>query len=191
MLNCKTSCENIRFRDADRLAIDLEEQGDRALSILEDWACRAKLMRPCCKRKNSLTSDTANAVQWTCQGLIALSNFLLMESQKERHEYVLLGFYQQDDIEHHFGHFRQSAGCNYYLTAKEVFNTHSLDITKFVLRNDIFDDSSDSYHKCNLCDLAPTSEEARLLDDMAEKDMCINRRNTISRPHRWIHVTSP
>ncbi|GFS25477.1 group XV phospholipase A2, partial [Elysia marginata] len=62
------------------------------------------------QRIKSLTKDTANALHWTCKCLIELANFLLTTDSALRHQYVALGFFQQNDIEHHFAHFRMAAG---------------------------------------------------------------------------------
>ena len=47
--------------------------------------------------------DTCDALSWTCKSLIALSKQLLTDSVF-KHDYVKLGFFQQDDFEKHFVH---------------------------------------------------------------------------------------
>ena len=68
-----------------------------------------------------------------------------------------------------------SAGCNFFLTVKEVFNTHALDRTKFVLQNGLLDDQDSlSTHSCNLCEKALTVEEINILHEMRTSDTVKN-----------------
>ena len=75
-----------------------------------------------------------------------------------KHDFVRLGFFQQDDLEKHFGHFRRSAGCNYFITAKEVYATHSLDRAKKMLKVCEDEDISGvpSNHVCEICNNSPS-----------------------------------
>ena len=90
-----------------------------------------------------------------------------------KHDYVRLGFFQQDDLERHFGYFRRSAGCNYFVTTKEVFATHSMDRAREMLKFCEEDDMSDvpSSHVCDLCSHAPVlgEKEVSILQELPEK----------------------
>ncbi len=100
-----------------------------------------------------LTRDTSTAITWTCNALSDLEKHLLNSCTPFARQYARLGFFQQDDLEKHFSHFRRSAGCNYFLTAKEVFATHSLDKARQMLAVCESEDVSDisPNHACELC----------------------------------------
>ncbi|GFN89820.1 hypothetical protein PoB_001632600 [Plakobranchus ocellatus] len=75
------------------------------------------------------------------------------------HQYAALGFFQQDDTEKHFAHFRMSAGCHYYITAEDVANTHAIDTAKLLSECGEIDVSTlESLHQCYLCEKCPTDE---------------------------------
>ena len=113
VLNCKSKFHAKRHRDPDRAVID--SLNDHPKAVLNKFIEIARAMTPAkrsTKRFKSLTWDTGDAVQWTLSCLLDLSHFLLTTESPVRHDYVPLGFFQQDDIEQHFGYFRMSAGCN-------------------------------------------------------------------------------
>ena len=172
VVNCKTPVEFLRFKDPDRIPIDLSENGDRGLQTLSDMSNIAKLMATTChQRVKCFTADTANAIQWTCQSLIEMCEFLLYSPSPFCHQFVLLGVFQQDDIEKHFGHWRMSAGCNFFLTVKEVYCTHALDRAKFIVQNKLVFTDESSAHQCIYCEKTLTTEEVNLLDSMAETNI--------------------
>ena len=85
---------------------------------------------------------------------------------------MLLGFFQQDDLEHHFGHFRRSAGCNYYVSVRDILNTHYIDRAKLMLEMQTADLdsahlSSLNHHKSDFCLKPLTEVECLILDDVA------------------------
>ena len=171
LLNCKSKSEAVRRNDPARAVLDNTDAGREAFRVLEDWAENRIFPQPDTTRDRvkTLTKDTANAISWTCKAFIALSNHLLQTDTVFRHDYVRLGFFQQDDLEKHFGYFRRSAGCNYFITTKEVFATHSLDKAKQMLKvceeEDIADVSSS--HSCELCSTTGLSEsEMDFLSDL-------------------------
>ena len=96
------------------------------------------------------------------------------ESGPIRHEYVLLGFFQQDDLEHHFGHFRRSAGCNYYIRVREVVITHNIDWARLMLSNQLINlDQDRQDRKCDHCTEAILNDDVLLLDTISEtEDSC-------------------
>ena len=49
-----------------------------------------------------------------------------------RHKNIALVFFQLDDIEKHFAHFRISAGCNFYITAQDVAHAHAIDTARLL-----------------------------------------------------------
>ncbi|GFR72515.1 group XV phospholipase A2, partial [Elysia marginata] len=119
-------------RDPDRAVVDSIES--HPIAVLQSWAARAKEMEPTSSpRMKTLTGDTAKALHWTCRCLVDLCSHLLNVESPIRHNYVPLGFFQQDDIEKHFAHFRMSAGCNYYITVEDVQHTHAADRARLML----------------------------------------------------------
>ena len=137
LLNCKSRFEQIRLRDDHRVPITFNAQGDYALTALRAYATMADKMRasPNQKRVKQLTVDTGDAAWHTLNGLASLSEYLMCQPTSDPlwHEYVLLGF-QQDDLEHHFGHFRRSAGCNYYISVQDTMMSHRIDCTRLLLQ---------------------------------------------------------
>jgi len=155
LLNCKSVFESKRRNDPDRAVLDFSEAGQEAFEVLRKWS-ESEIL-PCRNkgrvREKTMSHDTSNAIVWTCKALIDLANYLLTPGSTYSHEYVRLGFYQQDDLERYFAHFRRSAGCNYFITTKEVFATFSLDKARLMLdvceEDDFFEASS--FHSCDLC----------------------------------------
>lgn len=174
LLNTKSVTEHKRRRDDARIPIDISSRGDKALDCLNLLANLASLMRKRGKhRVRKLTMETSDALKVTLRGLAALSKYLLETTTAVRHEFVLLGFFQQDDLEHHFGHFRRSAGCNYYISVREVMSTHHIDRAKFMLaQGDTFDmlEPYDAIHKCDQCEEPISESDLLLLDDLAETE---------------------
>jgi len=167
--NCKSPYQSIRLNDPDRLVIDKMESGQKGLQLLDQWAEIAAAMKTATKvRMQCLTKDTADAIVWTCRSLSSLSQYLLNTDTADRHDYVALGHFQQDDIEEHFGHFRMSAGCNFYVSAREVFHTHSIDKAKLLLECQASFDTLVPGHNCPRCTAALSDGEMLLLDDLAD-----------------------
>jgi len=169
VFNTKNIAEHTRFRDTDRTPIDLSPAGDIQRGILKFWAESADRMSPSSHqhRVKSLTKDTATALGWTCRCLLDISNYLLTTDTALKHSFITVGFFQQDDIEHHFAHFRMAAGSNYYITAQDVAHTHAQDRAKLMLLNDPdITQYSVSQHACDVCDKPLTNEELINLDDL-------------------------
>ena len=124
-------------------------------------------------RVRTLTPETSDALRTTINGLSVMSRYLLNTDLPIRHDFVLLGFYQQDDLEHHFGHFRRSAGCNYYISVRDIISTHNIDRAKIILDLDKeleVVDPTTATHQCELCDKALTDADLLMLDDIAACD---------------------
>lgn len=142
------------------------------MKLLAEWTEVAEMMRPeqIKNRVNTLTMDTSAALKWTCSALIDLSCYLLTTVNPWKHDWVPLGLFQQDDIEKHFGHFRMSAGCNFYITVKDIVNIQALDRAKTLLKicPDLEQLSQDDSHNCRLCDKPLCSAELRILDQLLE-----------------------
>ena len=95
-----------------------------------------------------------------------MCQFLLTATTAIQHQYVTIGFFQQDDLEKHFGHFRMSAGCNYYITAQDVAHTHAMDRGRLMLEDKAEIDYSNSHHACDLCEMGLTDAEIIILDNI-------------------------
>ena len=151
--NCKSLYQSTRLNDPDRVVIS--NDSDRGIRILLDWIQLAEQMTPerAGARQHSFTCDTGKALQLTCQCLIDVSRYLLETQSTARHNYVPLGFFQQDDLEAHFGHFRMSAGCNFYISVQDVFATHNMDKAKLMLQHCQDIDTSPTSHRCTLCNV--------------------------------------
>ena len=169
--NTKSVFASKRFADPDRAVITLESIHGQ--EVLQRWVSIASEMAPsgATREPHTLTRDTAAALKWTCQCMLDLTDYLLNTPQPWKHAYVSLGFFQQDDLERHFGHFRLSAGSNYYLTAKEALCTAALDRARKFLKTADLDNipSSMTRHKCLLCTEPLSDSDMYLLDEMAEE----------------------
>ena len=69
---------------------------------------------------------------------MAITKHLLTTNMPFCNQYVTLGFFTQDDIEHHFGHFRMAADCNYCITTEDVAHTHAIDRAQLMLHLEAF-----------------------------------------------------
>ena len=176
LFNCKGAFQAERHRDPDRMVILEAAASDPGYSLLLDWG-KFSFLAPPEKgektRQKTLTKNTSDALAFTCNSLAALSKHLLETNECYKHDYVCLGFFQQDAIEHHFGHFRMSHGCNFFLTAGDVMFTHNLDRTQFMLEHSEseMDITGDSTHSCNLCDIDLTDLELLILDDLRDESI--------------------
>ncbi|GFO11589.1 developmentally-regulated GTP-binding protein 2 [Plakobranchus ocellatus] len=171
IFNCKTPGSCHRLRDPDRAPIDLTETGTRQIETLSVWADIATSLEPTFSPcMFCFTKNTARAITWTCKCLVELAKYFLTTSTVFRHQYVALGFFQQDDIEKHFAHSRMSAGINYYITAEDVANTHAIDTAKLLSECGEIDVSAlESLHQCYLCEKCLTDEEILTLDELPNK----------------------
>ena len=126
ILNFKSVFHRTRFRDNERGIITMADD-NTGMHTLAEWVDVTQAMCPSSysDREHKLSKDTAQALRWTLLCLVDLSKYLLTTSDPWQHEYVCLGFLQQDDLERHFGHFRASAGCNFYITVKDVVDTRT------------------------------------------------------------------
>lgn len=177
LLNCKDLFMEKRYNDADACAIKSEDCA--GIRLLKKWAEHGTLPSPRYAkaippaqpvRMQTLTNDTSNALIWTVQSLAGLSKYLLNTDKAYKHDYVLLGFFQQDCLESHFGYFRQSHGGNYFISAAQVLATHQIDRAQNILRYckdiDLTEvEASKKKHACKDCDKPLTEVEIFLIDE--------------------------
>ena len=123
LLNCKRRTQSIMHNDPDFAVVDSTTAP--AIDTLQKWANCEVLPKPAHKgnekREKTLTKPTPHALSWTCNALISLSKHRLTTEEAYQRKYVCLGFFNQDCLERHFHHFRQSAGGNYYIPTREIF----------------------------------------------------------------------
>jgi len=175
LLNCKSAFQASRFNDPDRAVVDSVDEESGGFALLLNWAESKFLLKPeGTTRVRTLTKDTAAALTWSCSALADICKFLLLAEAPYRHNYVCLGFFQQDDLERHFGHFRMAAGGNFFMTTQEVFATHNIDKARFMLQWCENFDITDSHHLCELCQKPLTDTEHLLIDDMTHCRHTIN-----------------
>ena len=170
VFNTKSSFSSRRFRDPDRAVIDSCDPMSRGVLVLQMWIDLAESMAPSNRlhRVRALTLETSAALAWTCKCLISITRYLLTTAAPWQHNYVPIGFFQQDDIERHFGHFRMSAGCNFFITVKDVINVHNLDRAKNLLKLSPDLSKTNDRHSCPEC-VRPLSDSERLiLDDIID-----------------------
>ena len=175
LFNCKS--RYAYKKDKDCMAIDsIDHDG---IHLLELWSNYTYLKKGSAKgRQQTLTRDTSQALAWTCSALVDMSKMLLQTDAPFKHEYVLLGFFQQDDLESHFGHFRMSAGGNYYITTQEVFHTHNIDKARIMLGEcENLDLTGDGSHKCSLCRDEPTENEQKIINELLDGEPLDKRVN--------------
>ena len=67
-----------------------------------------------------LSKETFLAFQQTCRGTAALARYLILNCG---FNYVLLGLIQSDNIESRFGWYRQLSGANYFISARQLFES--------------------------------------------------------------------
>ena len=179
ILNCKSQYEHIKRNDPFRSSIDATPRGQAAISYLERMASVANMMthsgsqKEGEKRMFQLTRDTGEALRDTLRGLVHMSKYLMSPASGHfQHKYVLLGFFQQDDLEQHFGHFRRSAGCNYYISVRDVMMTHSIDRARIMLEKKMscLEHVEPAFHQCEHCDEALGDDDLKILDQIAETD---------------------
>ena len=148
-----------------------EEEEDQEEEEEEKKKKKKKVMKKKKKKKKNiryrkLTKDTGNAIQWTCNVLQDVCKYLLETELQFKHHYVCFGFFQQDDIEHHFAHFRRASGCNYYISAQNVQQTHAIDRAILFLQSGPEYDRPDERHKCTYCFLPLTKIENDIINNI-------------------------
>jgi hypothetical protein len=116
VMNVKTSSKGKHKRDATqdpvRSSLDWKLQYLRQFAdFLERWEA---------SRKGGLTKETFLALRHSCLALADCASFLL---DRRGFNYVCLGHLQFDAIECRFGWLRQLSGANYFISARQVFES--------------------------------------------------------------------
>jgi len=124
-------------------------------------------MRPSQGNRNrnlTLTSDTADAVLHTCNGVVDLSQHLIRTS----HQFVLLGLFSTDPLEKYFSKLRQSSGGCYFISVQQVVERVRIDRTKLLLQEDVDFSDCASGHSCSNCNRELTEKEVECFDALEE-----------------------
>ena len=85
------------------------------------------------KRIRGLTSDTANALHRSLNGLVEVTRQFLSLGMA----YVIPGKLQSDRLEAEFGIYRQSSGGNYLISVEQVLSSFNLQRLKLFHKLDI------------------------------------------------------
>ena len=99
-------------------------------------------------RIKSLTRDTSLALEHTCNGLIELSEILLLSGQ----QYVLLGEFTTDYLEATIGELRQGSGGTYFITVQNALEKLRIRKTQLLMQinpEGVIDETTG--HECEKC----------------------------------------
>ena len=83
------------------------------------------------KRKKALTKDTSNCLSHTCNGLVEISQYLLLQNA---YQCVMLGIFTTDPLEKEFSKLRQGSGGTYFITTQQVLEKVNISKTRFLLK---------------------------------------------------------
>jgi hypothetical protein len=89
---------------------------DKFCDWLEQWKCLKE-------KKTSLSSETFLCAMQTSSTLPKVARMLLEEKNLS---FVLLGKFSSDPIEKRFGHYRQLAGANYFLSVRQFVESEKI-----------------------------------------------------------------
>ena len=113
IVNVKTANKGFHKRNESMLAVTKNvQQNLDFLKTFSEWLTNWNE-----NSDKSLTRQTFQAAKQTSCALPLAANYLLNE---KIFSYVLLGFFQSDPIEKHFGWYRQLCGANYYVSVRQI-----------------------------------------------------------------------
>lgn len=148
---------NTKFRNSgkflrDPLRFPITCTSSPAINFLKNFKTMVDRMKPVSAHRKpfekTLTMNTAVALSTSISGYIEFSEYLLANGFR----YVLLGRYSSDPIERLFGKWRQSAGGNFFISVREVYEAERIDWAKLVNRfqgREFI--TTTSSHSCSLC----------------------------------------
>ena len=118
IINVKSPHPGTRLNDDDRRPI-MDPKDPRLTSIHQMATCFKEMDNGLLGRRiRGLTSDTANALHRSLNGLIQVTRQFLSLGMP----YVLLGKLQSDRLKAKFGIYRQSSGGNYLISVEQVLS---------------------------------------------------------------------
>ena len=120
VVNTKDKFLHTRLRDSSRRPIysmldDNVIFVKKVISWLDQW----KLLNlPI--HQGVLTRETMSALSHTLKTLIAMCEHFL---EQKNYQFVLLGKFQTDPLEHRFSRYRSLSGSNYHISVQEILNS--------------------------------------------------------------------
>ncbi|KAK7093256.1 hypothetical protein V1264_007045 [Littorina saxatilis] len=111
ILNVRSAFKDARLRD-ELQAVIRDPADGRLDTILEFGDMALQMADRQGKRQKQLTKDTSQAINHTCNGVVALCRELL---QTCYHAYVMLGLFSTDPLEKQFSKLRQGSGGTYVI----------------------------------------------------------------------------
>ena len=181
IINVKSPYAGANLNDPNRYPID--NLCDERLNFLQKMATSLKLMDRSKKGKRirALTSDTANALHVSLNGLVELTKTLLERGMK----YVCIGKLQSDNLEGEFGVFRQLSGGNYLISVEQVTSSLSLRRIKLYHKLNLSEHvEPEKGNECCATNLEDRDEDLELLDDCFNERICLNLRLIL---HKWVY----
>ena len=159
ILNIKSPDARRNLNDKDREKIAATD--DPRLEFVIKMGCSFKLMDVSKQgnRIRCLTSETANALHKTLNGIVKICKSLLNLGFK----YVLPGKIQSDRLEGEFGIYHGLSGGNYFISAEQVICSLSMQRLKLYNKLNLHQ-SDDVNNDCCAQDLQTNAEDIELVD---------------------------
>ena len=133
IVNCKNPFLGIRMRDDSRKPVSKTYQEN--VEFLQEFLLWTKRWEENGSGKRSkrkcLTRETMLATRQSTLTLIEIQKYLI---QKRNFEFVLFGQLQTDPLEKRFGHYRQLAGGNFFVSVRQVFESEKVLRIKSLLK---------------------------------------------------------
>ena len=159
-------------RHRDPLKKPISSSDDGNLKILLEIAAMAEKMRgKQGSRIKSLTRDTSLALEHTCNGLIELSESLLLSGQ----QYVLLGEFTTDYLEATFGELRQGSGGTYFITVQNALEKLRIRKTQLLMQinpEGVIDETTG--HECEKCHYDLEQSHYDVLENLPDLEVHIS-----------------
>ena len=170
IINVKSPHTGTRHNDDDRRPIT--DPKDPRLTFIHQMATCFKEMDNGLRgrRIRGLTSDTANALHRSLNGLIQVTRQFLSLGMP----YVLLGKLQSDRLEAEFGIYRQSSGGNYLISVEQVLSSLSLQRLKLFHKLDFETTNIDQVEDCCKENLLNNEDDIELIENCFEESSNLN-----------------
>ena len=167
--NVKTPMLGIKKRDPSRQPITKVD--DEKIQFLLDFAKWLGEWQE--SKTNGLSKETFIAVKQTSVALALLAKYLLEHC---KFKYVLLGQVQSDELEQHFGKYRQLLGGNFFVSVRQVLEAEKIIRMKSLIR---YSNLSVGEIKTLLADDKEVDEHViqQILDCLGEYEMNLDENN--------------
>jgi len=155
IVNVKSGTKGFHKRNESMLAVTKNvQQNLNFLKTFSEWLTNWNA-----HSNKSLTRQTFQAAKQTSSVLPLAANYLLNE---KKFIYVLLGLFQSDPIEKHFGWYRQLCGANYYVSVRQI-----LEAEKTIRLRSLIKFSSYSFDEIK-DGMAATSDQLKVDEDCSD-----------------------